>query len=252
MTEQFKPRSHHAPDSPLRKLIFRFRMLLDFQLLTIYRHLSAHMPNFSGKVIDIGCGNSPFKHLLQPTQTQYIGIDVAEAINFDYHNPEIIVFDGENLPFESESISHFICTEVIEHIPNPEKLISEMHRVLPSGGTGIVTLPWSARFHFIPYDYHRYTPSMLAILFSAFSEVKVVARGSDINALVSKLIVYFFGQVFNWPMRIWSVLGIPFKLLFLCMLAPILAVFVLWAHLALIFGWGSDADPLGYTIYLKK
>lgn len=251
MTEQFKPRSHQAPDTWQKLLLFRFRMLLDFQLLTIYRHLSKHMPSFRGKVLDIGCGNSPFKHLLTQ-QATYVGLDVAEAINFDYHNPEIIVFDGEHLPFESGSVQHFICTEVIEHIPDPRMLISEMHRVLAPTGTGIVTLPWSARFHFIPYDYHRYTPSMLTILFEEFGEARILARGSDINAIVSKLIVFYFGQAFGWPKSLMGIVLAPVKALLLIAFGPVLGLLVLWAHLALYLGWGSDADPLGYTIFLKK
>lgn len=252
MSERFKPIRHQAPDSLFSKLIFNIRLLVDFQFLTIYGFLRKVMPTFEGKVLDIGCGNSPFKHLVNVQKAMYIGLDVEEAKYFDYANPEVIYFDGENLPFEDNSIDHFICTEVIEHIPNPTKLIAEMKRVLKPTGKGIITLPWSARFHFAPYDYHRYTPSMLQQLFSAFSSATIVNRGTDINAIVSKLIVLYVGTCFNWSSSLGSLLLSPFKLFFLLLCLPFMVHIVAWGHLALWFGWGSVDDPLGYTIMVNK
>lgn len=252
MSERFKPIRHQAPNSFSSKLIFNIRLLVDFQFNTIYGLLKKEMPHFTGKVVDIGCGNSPFKHLIKSEKAQYIGLDVEEAKYFDYANPEVIYFDGENLPFDDNSIDYFICTEVIEHIPDPTKLISEMQRVLKPTGKGIITLPWSARFHFAPYDYHRYTPSMLKQLFGGFSKATISNRGTDINAIVSKLIVLYVGTCFNWSSSLVSILLSPIKLAFLLFCLPFMAVIVSWGHLALWFGWGSADDPLGYNILVCK
>lgn len=45
------------------------------------------------------------------------------------------------LPLESESVDSILFTEVIEHIPNPEFLIKELHRVLKPQGKLIITTP---------------------------------------------------------------------------------------------------------------
>ncbi|QJD80995.1 class I SAM-dependent methyltransferase [Spirosoma rhododendri] len=248
-TERFRPPSHVAPDGLKSKALFFLRRVLDFQFNTIFSTLQRAMPQYSGTVIDIGCGNCPFEHLVDTNKARYIGIDVADAQKWDYTNSKIVTYDGKNIPFAAASVDHLICTEVLEHVPEPHDLIADMYRVLKPGGTGIITIPWSARFHYKPYDYHRYTPSTLEALFNQFASVRVQNRGTDINAIVNKSIVLYFGNVSTLTE---SVLWLPVKVLLLLVFAPVIGLLVLWGHLALAFGWGSSDDPLGYTIWLQK
>lgn len=252
MKEKFRPVAHHPPDSLINTIKFYGRLLLDFQTLTIYKYLKQYLPTMSGKLLDVGCGNSPFKFLVDSNKCEYVGIDIAGADNFDYKNTGIIIFDGENIPFEDASFENLICTEVIEHIPNPEKIITEIYRVLKPNGTGIITLPWSARVHFAPHDFCRYTPYKLSLLFQQFKNVEIKNRGMDINTIVSKMIVLFFGNLINWKLDIKNILFIPFKIIFLTIFTPILIIAVFLSHLSLLLGFGSEDDPLGYTITLKK
>lgn len=252
MTEKFRPVAHHPPDSFVNSIKFYSRLLLDFQTLTIYKYIKKHIPSMQGRLLDVGCGNSPFKFLVNSNTCQYVGIDIEGADNFDYQNAGIITFDGENIPFESESFENILCTEVIEHIPNPEKIIAEMYRVLKPKGLCIITLPWSARVHFAPYDFCRYTPYKLAILFQKFKKIDIQNRGTDINTIVSKMIVLFFGNLLNWNSTVKDILLIPLKVIFLILFAPLLGVSVLLSHLSLLLGLGSTDDPLGYTITLVK
>ena len=247
--EGFKPISNTPPDTLLNKLKFQFRLVLDFQTITVYRHLQEFLPKMQGKVLDIGCGQSPYKHLLTSQTTQYYGVDIEEANQrFDYKNSRIIHFDGQNIPFNDSFMDGFICTEVLEHIQEPEKFIAEIYRVLKLGGIGIVTVPWSARYHYIPYDYYRYTPSTLNRLFQDFSSIKIVPRGTDITVIVSKMIVVYFRDLQS-PKKF-----IPWLLKFLLdlVLCPFFIVAILIGHLSLAFRLGSKDDPLGYTIFLQK
>ncbi|GAB3570892.1 hypothetical protein GCM10027578_28000 [Spirosoma luteolum] len=247
--ERFRPPAHNAPTGVKSKLLFALRWLLDFQFNTIYGMLRRNMPDFQGTVVDIGCGNCPFEHLVDTRKARYVGVDVADADKWDYENSKIITYDGKHLPFETATVDQFICTEVLEHVPDPHELIADMHRVLKPGGVGIVTIPWSARFHYKPYDYHRYTPSTLNTLFGQFKSIDVVNRGTDINAIVNKSIVLYFGNVSTLTE---SILWLPIKVLLLLVAAPLIGLLVLWGHLALTFGWGSADDPLGYTIRVVK
>ena len=246
MSEGFRPVNHTPPNSFMGKIKFFGRMLLDLQILTIYRDIKKLIPAFNGNVLDVGCGQSPYKFLLNASQTKYFGVDIVDAEKFDYNNSEITPFNGEDIPFENEKFDGLICTEVLEHVQNYQKLIDEMYRVMKHGTQGIITIPWSARYHYIPYDFFRYTPSSLKTMFAKFSDVKILNRGTDISNIANKVIVLWFTNLL--PSKIWKWIFVPVWIAF----SPILIAMVLLAHLSLIFNWGSNEDPLGYTIIVKK
>lgn len=221
-------------------------MLLDLQILTIFKDVKKRLPGYKGNILDIGCGQSPYKFLLNNSDTKYFGIDIVEANEFGYNNPDITAFDGKNIPFEDNKFDAVICTEVLEHVQDFQYLIDEIYRTAKKGADVIVTIPWSARYHYIPYDYFRYTPSSLKTMFGQFSEVNIKNRGTDFSVIGSKIIVLFFRGFF--PDKLWKYVFLPIYLVCL----PILIVAVIIAHLAIIFEIGSIDDPLGYTIVLKK
>lgn len=246
MPEKFRPVSNTPPDTFIAKIIFNIRMVFDLQLLTIVRSAKKALPFYKGEVLDIGCGASPYNYLLNKSQTTYYGIDIVDANKFDYKNSKVIPFNGEDIPFEDNKFDAIICTEVLEHVANYQKLTDEIYRVMKDGATGIVTIPWSARYHYIPWDYFRYTPSALKNIFSKFSHAEIIPRGDDISAIGSKIIVLFSRNLVPVTPLKWILV----PLWILC--SPIMVLALLASHASLIFNLGSDTDPLGYTIILKK
>jgi SAM-dependent methyltransferase len=251
--EGFQPRAQWSPSTPASRLLFYLRLIADLQTNSIYRDLRKHLAGFSGRLLDIGCGNSPFRHLLDPRISEYQGIDVERASSFGYRNPETIYYDGRVIPFADQSFDAFLCTEVLEHVLEPSEVIREMHRILKRGGFGIITIPWSARFHYQPFDYHRYTPSALEAIFQPFEDREIAARGTDISSIASKIVVGYVRNILRINpsgMRAW--LCIPFRLLNIVVSFPVLVVAVILGHCGIWFGLGSMDDPLGYTIIVKK
>lgn len=252
-TEGFQPRAHHAPTTPLRRLLFRLRLLGDLQTNTIHRDLRRELAGFSGKLLDVGCGNSPFRHLLDPATTQYQGVDVAAAEDFGYRNPDTVYYDGHVLPFSDASFDAVLCTEVLEHIPDPAETLREIHRVLKPGGKLLLTIPWSARFHYQPFDYHRYTPSMLQQLFAAYGSPVVTPRGTDFTTIASKIVVAYARNLVRLkPAAAADWLLWPVRLVAAVVTAPLLALALLLGHCGILFGLGSNDDPLGYTVVARK
>jgi ubiquinone/menaquinone biosynthesis C-methylase UbiE len=221
-------------------------MILDLQILTIYRDLKKELPGYNGNVLDIGCGQSPYRFLLNKKTVSYFGIDITDAEKFDYKNPEIIPFNGQDIPFDSEKFDAFLCTEVLEHVENYQKLTDEMYRILKRNGKGVVTIPWSARYHYIPWDFFRYTPSSLISIFKKFSSVEIKPRGTDIAVIGSKMIVIFFRNLL--PNKTWKWFLVPLWII----MSPILLAAVIISHISLILKIGSEDDPLGYTILVTK
>jgi len=86
-------------------------------------------------VIDIGCGEGSF--LKELTKT----LDIKKAVGTDlsmfilnkaqWNNPSLDFFrsDSENLPFKDNEYELATVIDVLEHVPNPEKMIKEVGRV---------------------------------------------------------------------------------------------------------------------------
>lgn len=244
MAEKFRPISNTYSPTFMGKLKFYGRIILDFQFSTILKAIKREIPFYKGKVLDVGCGESPYRFLLNTSQTAYYGIDIADADKFDYHNSDTIPFNGTDIPFEDSSFDAIICTEVLEHVYAHQQLVNEIYRVMKKGAKGIVTVPWSARFHYSPWDYFRYTPSSLSNIFSQFSSVKITPRGTDIAVIGNKVIILFFRNLI--PVVAWRWVLVPFWIF----LSPILILVVLFSHIG--FNLGYIDDPLGYTILIEK
>ena len=251
--EAFQPRAHWAPNTPLRRLLFNLRLTADLQTNTIQRDLRRLLSGFSGRILDVGCGNSPFRPLLNAATTEYQGIDVQAAASFGYRNTDTVYYDGHVIPFTDQSFDAFLCTEVLEHIAEPTEMIGEIHRVLKPGGFGIITIPWSARFHYQPHDFHRYTPSMLELLFRPFAERTITPRGTDLSCIASKVVVAYIRNLLRIkPARAQDWIIAPFRILVAVLASPVLLGSLLLGHGGILFGLGSTDDPLGYTVVVRK
>jgi SAM-dependent methyltransferase len=217
----------------------------DLQAASIWRDLACVIPAVRGTLLDIGCGAQPYRALMN-SGIKYIGLDTTDAkARFGYEMPDTICFSGIHWPVSDASVNFVLCTETLEHIPDTRQFIGEARRCLVPGGTFMLTVPFAARWHFIPYDYWRFTPSSLHSLLTeaGFSVVHVYARGNALTvacykvmALVLKLLV---PQAATGIRRLAAqFLGLLFTPLF-CALAVI-------ANLSLL-GAGGD-DCLGYTV----
>ncbi len=142
-----------------------------------------------------------------------------------------------------------LCVEVLEHVVDTEFFLGEIYRCLKPNGKIILTVPWSARRHHLPYDYFRFTPEALTFLFqkSGFIDIQITERGNDFAVAFNKILCLIQGLFFP-PKKKTLFLTIPLGL----MLLPSALIFLLIAHISLIFGVGPRIDPLGYALTAKK
>lgn len=245
--EQFRPIQHVAADSSLSVLVYHLRRGADLQFNSVYRDMARVLPGVRGKVLDVGCGNSPFAHLLGEG-AEYTGLDIESAAEFGYRNPKVIYYDGKTIPFPDGVFDFVICSEVLEHVEETASFVAEVRRVLKTGGRAIFTIPWSARFHHIPHDYYRFTPSALERIFGDFAARRVSARGTEVSAIAAKFVALNARLILEGlrPAR-WLTGLLPGLLLL-----PVTTAAVFMGQLGIYLGLGSDADPLGYTIELTK
>lgn len=130
-------------------------------------HLSRHQHLARGRLIDVGCGQKPFKHLFKGINSYY-GVDINENSKAD------LICDVLELKIETESADAVLCTQVLEHVSEPNILIREISRICKKGGIVFLTAPHISRIHGEPYDYYRFTRFGLKHLFEK-NEFEIIA-----------------------------------------------------------------------------
>ena len=135
------------------------------------------------KVLDVGCGTKPYYPFFKEKSETYIGVDVDSALNAD------VVCVSENLPFANETFDVIVCTQVLEHVNDPKRVIVEMHRVLKGGGL-IILSTHGIWFKHDPQDYWRWTDIGLKKIFSVFKDVEVRNNGGSVLCFFQILNLY--------------------------------------------------------------
>ena len=147
----------------------------------IFNFIKSSLSLFSGKILDVGCGKMPYKkYILENSKvTEYIGLDIDDALIYDKKIKPDYTWDGTRMPFENNTFESAIGTEVLEHCPNPEIILKEIYRVLKPGGVFLFTVPFLWNLHEVPHDEYRYTPFSLErhLKNSGFRDVTIKATG---------------------------------------------------------------------------
>jgi len=101
--------------------------------------------NLSGKLLlDAGCGTGWFSREALARGAEVVSLDVGENILSQVAkkcSTRRVVGSVLKSPFYPGLFDIVICTEVIEHTPNPQKALHEMHRLLKKDGILILTVP---------------------------------------------------------------------------------------------------------------
>jgi SAM-dependent methyltransferase len=230
-SERWQPPAFRPPRTRWDRLLAAVRRLLDLQAASAWNDLKVELAEAHGDVLDVGAGAQPYR-----------AIDVAVAGEaFGYDLPDTEYFEGDRWPVEDASVDVVLATETLEHVPEPAVFLDEARRVLRPGGRIVLTVPFAARWHYIPHDYWRYTPSSLKNLLGAagFGEVVVHARGNEVTVACYKLMALVL------PALLPPEGGITARRIAAILALPLLAVTALVAHASLRRDGGVDC--LGWT-----
>lgn len=136
-----------------RKFNFKLRRWKADYLSTsvLQQHLMVAFPHLHGRLLDLGCGNSPYRPLLTNISS-YVPYDIDAT-----GSKPAVVGMAERLPFAENSFDSILSTQVLEHVAEPWHLLEEVARVLRPNGRLLLSAPQAWRLHEEPYDYYRYT-----------------------------------------------------------------------------------------------
>jgi Methyltransferase domain len=119
----------------------------------------------SRRAIEFGGSNGYIKNMLDGTTYEI-------APNF----PEV---DVQNLSgYGDNSYDIVVIDNVLEHVTDPKRAVSEILRILKTSGVCICLTPFLVRIHGYPKDYWRFTASGLKAIFADFGDVKVWSWGN--------------------------------------------------------------------------
>lgn len=126
-----------------------------------------HLPRFAqGRLLDLGCGKVPLFGAYRALVTEAVCVDWGNSVHGNRH-VDVECDLTQPLPFAPASFDTVLLSDVLEHVPEPQKLWDEMARVLKPGGHAFVNVPFLYWLHETPHDFYRYTQFALQRLAQA-------------------------------------------------------------------------------------
>lgn len=150
--------------NPFIRLIF-FNPIMHYNVWSLRRYIKrvSKLVEAEKSIVDIGAGECQYKQFF--SHANYVSTDLCVSTDHHKYSDGIdYVCPADNQPFENQSFDFVLCTQVLEHVRKPEKVIQEISRILKPGGLLFLTVPQSWEEHEQPYDYYRFTQFALLAL----------------------------------------------------------------------------------------
>ncbi len=150
------------------------------------------------RLLDVGCGEKPYRPLFAPYVSSYIGVDPVENPVAELRGPI------EKLPVDDASFDVVLCAQVLEHVDDPAKGLAELHRVLAPGGRILLSTHGAMVYHPAPVDYWRWTHAGLERLFNQngrWASVTVSPGCGTTSSLTMLIAIYAEHVLRRTPLR---------------------------------------------------
>jgi len=151
-----------------------------------------------GIVLDLGCGESPFRYLF-PLAKYYIRID-RNAVD-----EKVVIADITRIPLNDESVDAVLLFQVLGDIPEPKSFLKEVSRILKPEGRMIIFESMCYPEHDMPHDYYRLMPSGIDYLSMkvGFQCTEITRLGGLFTRFAMLWNKFIMGKIKNFPVICW-------------------------------------------------
>jgi SAM-dependent methyltransferase len=126
-----------------------------------------------GVVYDLGCGKRPYEKEIMSVAERYIGVDWSNTLHG--FSADIEADLNLPLPIAGAVADTVVSYQTMEHLTEPQVMLSEAYRILKPSGNIILSVPFQWHVHEDPYDFYRYTRYGLEYMFSkaGFTDISI-------------------------------------------------------------------------------
>ena len=150
------------------------------------------------RLLDVGCGEMPYRPLFQPHVGEIVGMDT-------WDNPRAALRGAiEAIPADDASFDVVLCLQVLEHVDDPAQGVRELARVTRPGGRVLLSTHGAMVYHPNPVDLWRWTGAGLERLFSEngdWASVTVSAGSGTASSLAMLNAIYLEHVLRRTPLR---------------------------------------------------
>lgn len=166
------------------------------------RVISSLIPIKPKTVLDVGCASGWFLSEISKVypKSSCTGVDVYDkALMYGKKHYPHITFtrsNAEKLPFRSHSFELVISTEVLEHVENPQTMISEIYRVTKSKGHAIIELDAGNKLFALIWHFWTHLQGKVW----NHAHLHIFTPEKLIQLLIEKGFTIQKKKIFNWTM----------------------------------------------------
>lgn len=159
------------------------------------------VPYFKGIMFDFGSGDAPYREFFLKHVTEYVTVDWGSSIH-DI-NPDVIADLNSVIPIDSNIADTIVSISVLEHLCEPEVMLSEAFRILKPNGHIFIQVPWQWWIHEEPYDYFRYSPYGLEYLLKKCGfEIVLLKPQAGFFTMIFIKTNYFLNRFIRGPLAL--------------------------------------------------
>lgn len=175
-------------------------------LIKEYRYwLNRLIKQSNEAVLDVGAGKLFYRKLIREFSTNYKSLDIKQT------HPDLdFIGTTSKTNQKGGTYSLVFCSQVLEHVPDPQESFDEIYRILKKDGYAVISVPFFMYLHEEPNDYFRYTKYALRFLSkkAGFEIVELTEIGGPFAMVATLTASVLIGISWNTPIINWLMYGI--------------------------------------------